>query len=69
MLKGDDLYIKSGKIALTTDNALDTYFDSFKVEPLPCYVDPFDPETAVKYLVDTNRFRDKYRSDISLIWK
>lgn len=62
------MYLKSGSVGLTTDNARNSYFDGFKVEPLPCFVDPFDPEKAVKYEVKTNRFRENYRSDINLIW-
>lgn len=48
-MRGEDLYLKSGTVGLTTDNARDTYFDNFKVEPVTCFIDPFDPEKAIKY--------------------
>ena len=68
-MKSEDLYLKSGSIALTTDNSKDTYFDDYKIEPLECYVDPFDPESSKKYLPRTNRFREIFVADINQIWE
>lgn len=68
-MKGEDLYIKSGSVALTTDNAKDSYFDNFKVDPIPCFVDPFDQDNAVKYRVKTNRYRETYKSEINMNWE
>lgn len=69
LLRGEDLYLRSGSFALTTDNAKNTYFDGVKIWPIDCFVDPFDPEQAIHYKVKTNRFRDMFVNDISLVWR
>jgi len=37
VIRAEDLYIKSGAIALTTDNSKGNYFDNFRVESLACF--------------------------------
>jgi len=32
-IKGDDLYLKSGFIGISTENCSETYFDNYLVEP------------------------------------
>lgn len=44
LLRGEDLYLKSGGVALYTENAKNSYFDDFKAEQVDCFQDPFDPE-------------------------
>lgn len=37
VLRGEDLYLKSGYVGLITDNARDSYFTDFSVTPLACF--------------------------------
>lgn len=62
------MYIKNGMVALTTDNAKNTYFDGFVVTPLDCYKNPYDTETGHRFDVKTNRFRDSYLVSIDIVW-
>ncbi len=65
VLRAEDLYIKSGAIALTTDNSKGNFFDNFKVESLVCFQDPFDSDKATHYNVITNRYKEKYLGNIN----
>lgn len=67
-LKAEDLYIKSGGVAWTTDNTSEVYFDKLSFNPLECFKDSFNPEDPKKFQLKTNRFRDNYKSDINLNW-
>lgn len=69
MLKGEDLYIKSGMMGLMTDNVQGAMFDEYKIDHVDCFVDPFDPEKVKQYKVRTNRFHETYKNDINLVWE
>ena len=45
ILKAEDLHLKSGFVAFTTDNAQENYFTDIKIKPLDCNVPKFDPES------------------------
>lgn len=46
VLRGEDLWIKSGSSGLQTDMVKGAMFDFYKVTHEDCYVDPFDSDTA-----------------------
>jgi hypothetical protein len=69
VLKGEDLYLKSGQMGLLTDNIQGAMFDSYKIDHVDCFIDPFDSDKAKKFTVRTNRFHETYKNDIKLIWE
>lgn len=56
-------------IALTTDKAVNTYFDNLQIQHLDCFSDNFDSDKINKFKLKTNRFYERYKSDINLIWR
>jgi hypothetical protein len=68
VVKGEDLYLRSGSVGLMTENCSGSMFDNYKVEPEDCFVDNFDPDKVKKYKVRTSRFHETFNSDISQIW-
>lgn len=69
VLRGEDLYLKSGYVGLQTDYTRDAYFTDFSIEPLACFQDPYEPEWAEKYQVKTNRYHELYFANIDQIWE
>lgn len=69
VLKGEDLWIKSGSSGVMTDMVQGAMFDNYSVQHEDCFVDPFDSDKAKQYTVHTNRFHELYRNDLSLIWE
>ena len=69
VLRGEDLYLKSGSVALLTDNAFGTLFDKLNVIHTDCTPDPFDSEKAIEYKIITNRFHELYKIDINILWE
>jgi len=69
ILKGEDLWIKSGSTGLQTDMVKGAMFDAYKVTHEDCFVDPFDSDTAKQYLVKTNRYHELYKNELSLIYE
>lgn len=69
ILKGEDLYLKSGQNGLATENTAGAMFDSFFIDHEDCHLDEFDQDKAKKYVVKTNRFHELYKNDINFIWE
>ena len=68
ILRGEDLYLKSGQNGLLTENAAGAMFDGFKIDHEDCFVEESDSEKLKHYVIKTNRFHELYRSDIVQIW-
>jgi len=49
-LKGEDSHIKKGFFGLFTDDTFEVFFDGFKIDPLDCWVDPFDIEKTEHFI-------------------
>lgn len=68
VLRGEDLYLKSGSVGLLTENCSGSMFDSFRVTPEDCFNDDFDEDKVRKFKVHTNRFHETYTTDIEQVW-
>jgi len=68
VLRGEDLYLKSGSVGLLTENCSGSMFDSFRVTPEDCFNDDFDEDKVRKFKVHTNRFHETYATDIEQVW-
>lgn len=68
LLMGDDYELKSGVVGLHTDNAQETFFDNIQIKPMDCYKSTYDIDEAPEFFIETNRFKDIYKSAIYRIY-